>query len=1254
MDTGTSSVTACERGTGAGYWRGLWLILTFIIPLLVLVSFLRILPAAALGKGPDAFISSAPRLVINEVAWGGTAAEQGQYDEWIELYNRTAQTITLEGWTLAAIDGIPVISLEGEIGPYGLAVLERQDDQTISDRPADQIYSGVLENAGETLELRDPSGVLVDSANLDEGGWPAGSGSPGFYSMERIDPSRPDNPDNWAGNDGAFRNGLDADGNPVNGTPGAWNSAGVLSDLWVLKQGPASALPGALVSYTIWVGNSGLLTATNVVVTDSLPAGLELVGATEVYSHSNTGSLLIWKVGELVPEGEVSITATARLEPDAAGAVTNLVEASTGSPERNLAQNRAAWTTRVGDPAVLADLAVSKSGPHQAAVGQTVVFTVSLINNGALTATNVILTDSLPAGVSFIGQSSAYSFTQKPGGVVWNVNELPPGEEPITFSIKALVGEDAADLITNSVTVSSPTPEANPDDNRAIVDVPVLHVPIVRLTAVHYYALQTGDEAVRLANLGIDPVDLVGWKLSDNEQSAVFPSGVVLQPGKSIWVARKASDFYAQFGYLPDLEMDGSEPTVPGMMGSWPLLANDGDEVVLLDDAGQVQDVLVYLDGNTSQEGWSGSPVAPYHPGAFSQQGQILYLKLDQRTGRPVPDTNTAADWAQELGDPVNGRKVLYPGWDLETFFLPLQITTTARLTVAIGPDHLFEVVSDTLGAAQDQLLIQSYTFENTELARVVAERAAAGVSVTLLLEGSPAGEGITDQERWVCREIETHGGRCLFMISDEGNKIHDRYRYQHAKFMVIDHRIVMIGSENPSPDAMPADEKGDGTAGRRGVYLITDAPEIVTHLETMFRLDADLENHKDIAGFELVGPPPEGFTPVTATNRITYSVFAAVPLAVQGEMVFEVVQSPENALRDQGGLLGLLARAGPGDRVMVEQMHEPLHWGNGDSNPANDPNLRLEGYLAAARRGADVRVLLDEFFGSTEADNREPCAYLNAWAKEEGLRLKCALANPSGMGIHNKMVLAGIGGKGYVHVGSINGSELSNKGNREVALQVQSDQAFTFLAEVFERDWPDVVYLPLVCSAFIGPAGYPLISEVLYNPSGGQDNAREWVELYNPTGRAFDLGNWLLGDAVDPDDYEATYQFPPGAGILPGETLVVAVNAQRFYEEYGQYPDYEIWGRVPAVPDLVRYKGWGDGDFALGNAGDEVILYDHNRKPVDVLSWGTGQYPGVIPHPGVQAGNHSLERFPPWRDTDDCSFDFWERPSPGPGEVEG
>ena len=123
----------------------------------------RPLPALALPATEPGHAAARPPLVlINEIAWAGTRASAA--DEWIELFNPGDQAQDLAGWILS--DGNDIhVELAGTIAPGAYFLLEREDDQTISDLPADMIYSGRLDDAGETLRLIDPHGQLVDSAN---------------------------------------------------------------------------------------------------------------------------------------------------------------------------------------------------------------------------------------------------------------------------------------------------------------------------------------------------------------------------------------------------------------------------------------------------------------------------------------------------------------------------------------------------------------------------------------------------------------------------------------------------------------------------------------------------------------------------------------------------------------------------------------------------------------------------------------------------------------------------------------------------------------------------------------------------------------------------------------------------------------------------------------------------------------------------------------------------------------------------------
>ena len=93
-------------------------------------------------------------------------------DQWIELYNASTDPITLTWWSLVALDGTPAFSLTGVMQPGAFFLMERDDDDTIADIPADLIYNGGLNDGGEVLQLLDSASRLVDTANAAGGPWP--------------------------------------------------------------------------------------------------------------------------------------------------------------------------------------------------------------------------------------------------------------------------------------------------------------------------------------------------------------------------------------------------------------------------------------------------------------------------------------------------------------------------------------------------------------------------------------------------------------------------------------------------------------------------------------------------------------------------------------------------------------------------------------------------------------------------------------------------------------------------------------------------------------------------------------------------------------------------------------------------------------------------------------------------------------------------------------------------------------------------
>ncbi len=159
-------------------------------------------------------------LLINEVAWAGTKNDSS--DEWIELYNPSSTNINLSGWTLTIITSSApiVIPLDGTktilAGEYYL--LEHDEDTTSI--ASDQLVSNIsLNNSGNILLLKDPSTTTIDSANQNQGAWPAGSASPNYCTMERRSATAVDDDNGWLTNNNSVHNAIDSGGNQICGSP---------------------------------------------------------------------------------------------------------------------------------------------------------------------------------------------------------------------------------------------------------------------------------------------------------------------------------------------------------------------------------------------------------------------------------------------------------------------------------------------------------------------------------------------------------------------------------------------------------------------------------------------------------------------------------------------------------------------------------------------------------------------------------------------------------------------------------------------------------------------------------------------------------------------------------------------------------------------------------------------------------------------------------------------------------------------------
>ncbi len=227
------------------------------------------------------------------------------------------------------------------------------------------------------------------------------------------------------------------------------------------------------VTFTVTVTNGSQIGATNVVVTDALPAGLTFVSATPSTGTYNNATG-VWTLGAL-PSTAGQNSAQLQIVATMAGstAVTNTATI-TGVAE--LDTNNLNDTASVVVTPNVADLVLAKTAsPTSAGVNNETVFTVTLRNDGPANATGVQVTDLLPAELTFVGvESAAAGTTYNNTTGIWNVGALSAtaGQNTATLAIRARVTSPTAISIPNTAEVTQADQfDPNTGNNRSTATV---------------------------------------------------------------------------------------------------------------------------------------------------------------------------------------------------------------------------------------------------------------------------------------------------------------------------------------------------------------------------------------------------------------------------------------------------------------------------------------------------------------------------------------------------------------------------------------------------------------------------------------------------------------------------------------------------------------------------------------------------------------------------------------------------------------
>ena len=242
---------------------------------------------------------------------------------------------------------------------------------------------------------------------------------------------------------------------------------------------------GDEITYTITVSNSGKINATNVVIRDILPEGLKFINASNGGVYDPVTGIITW-ILNITANSTVDLTADVCVNKS--GNITNTV---------NVGNKTSNCTIESGD---IVDLEIHiVADKSEIYVGDNIVYTVTVINNGPSDAINTIANILIPNALSILSYNATKGTFDITSGN-WSIGNLTNGEKVVlTFVAKALNEGNS----TVYVNVTSETFEVIMENNYDNVTVKVLKkaAPIGPDKPVHPDGSSSDNEYGKSVNL---------------------------------------------------------------------------------------------------------------------------------------------------------------------------------------------------------------------------------------------------------------------------------------------------------------------------------------------------------------------------------------------------------------------------------------------------------------------------------------------------------------------------------------------------------------------------------------------------------------------------------------------------------------------------------------------------------------------------------------------------------------------------------
>ncbi len=249
--------------------------------------------------------------------------------------------------------------------------------------------------------------------------------------------------------------------------------------------------PGDTVTYSVVVRNIGHRPATDVVVQDDLPDVLKFLSSDRAPESVQGDTLIRWRIDSIPVYGFIEFAYICLVE-DTLRILNSIPLMNEATVHWTLDSNTSNDTARVPVtyiPLEPPDLNVTKGSKTETADnGDIIQYTVTVVNQGALSCRNTTFFDRLPAEVTFLNeQSGTASLDMSTNTLSWPSIDLKPDESK-TFVYTCVVDtllRRGSHYLTNLFWATSEdeqTPDNNADSVQVLVDVSSPKRPEIELS----------------------------------------------------------------------------------------------------------------------------------------------------------------------------------------------------------------------------------------------------------------------------------------------------------------------------------------------------------------------------------------------------------------------------------------------------------------------------------------------------------------------------------------------------------------------------------------------------------------------------------------------------------------------------------------------------------------------------------------------------------------------------------------------------